>query len=188
MPKTRCPWVGDDSLMKEYHDNEWGNPVHEDEEWFEFLVLDTFQAGLSWKTILHKRENFRAAFDDFDYEKIAQYDDAKVESLLLDAGIIRNRLKVLATISNAQAFVKLQKVEGSFNSFIWDFVGGKPIVNGWTSVADVPATTTLSDQLSKTLKSRGFKFVGSTICYAFMQAAGLVNDHLVSCFRHPQNR
>ena len=186
MAKNCCPWVGDDSLMKEYHDNEWGVPVHEDKKWFEFLLLEAFQAGLSWKTILHKRENFRAVFDDFDYEIIAKYDDAKVESLLLDAGIIRNRLKVLSAISNAQAFMKLQKEEGSFNTFIWDFVGGKPIVNGWSSITEVPATTSLSDQLSKILKKRGFKFVGSTICYAFMQATGLVNDHLVSCYKYPQ--
>lgn len=188
MAKNCCPWVGDDSLMKEYHDNEWGEPVHDDKKWFEFLLLEAFQAGLSWKTILYKRESFRAAFDAFDYEKIAQYDEAKVESLLLDAGIIRNRLKVLATISNAQAFMKLQEEEGSFNSFIWDFVDGEPIVNGWSSITDVPATTPLSDQLSKILKKRGFKFVGSTICYAFMQATGLVNDHLVGCFRYTQNK
>ena len=186
MLKTRCPWAGDDSLMKEYHDNEWGVPVCDDQKWFEFLVLETFQAGLSWKTILHKRENFRAAFDQFDYIKIAQYDEVKVESLLADAGIIRNRLKVLSTISNAQAFIKLQKEEGSFNAFIWRFVGDEPIVNCWDSATDVPATTPLSNQLSKTLKKRGFKFVGSTICYAFMQATGLVNDHLRDCFRYPK--
>lgn len=186
MLKTRCPWAGDDSLMKEYHDNEWGIPVYEDQKWFEFLVLETFQAGLSWKTILHRRESFRAAFNQFDYIKISKYDDVKVESLLADAGIIRNRLKVLSTISNAQAFIKIQKEEGSFNAFIWHFVGEEPIVNCWSSATDVPATTPLSDQLSKTLKKRGFKFVGSTICYAFMQATGLVNDHLTDCFRYPK--
>ena len=183
MTKHRCDWPGNDPLMIDYHDNEWGTPVHDDRKWFEFLVLDTFQAGLSWRTILHKRENFRAAFDQFDYEKIALYDEDKVEALLRDTGIIRNRLKVQATIVNARCFIQLQQDEGSFDAFVWNLVDGKPVVNHWENAQEVPATSPLSDELSKILKKKGFKFVGSTTCYAFLQAAGVVNDHLVGCFR-----
>lgn len=189
MPKkpidiTRCPWPGDDLLMKAYHDSEWGTPLHDDQKIFEFLVLDAFQAGLSWSTILKKRENFRRAFDNFDYRKIAKYDGKKVAILLADSGIIRNRLKIAATIANAKAFLAIQKEFGSFDKYIWQFVDFKPRQNGWTSLKQIPAKTAQSDSMSKDLKQRGFGFVGSTICYAFMQAAGLVNDHLVTRFRH----
>lgn len=182
--KLRCNWPGNDPLMIEYHDKEWGVSVHDDRKWFEFIVLDTFQAGLSWKTILHKRENFRRAFDDFDYKKIACYDNKKIISLLNDAGIIRNKLKIAASISNAKAFMAVQDEYGSFDRYIWQFVNGEPIKNKWKTLKDIPATSPESDQMSKALKKRGFKFVGSTTCYAFMQAGGMVNDHLVSCFRY----
>jgi DNA-3-methyladenine glycosylase I len=181
--KNRCAWCLSSDLYKEYHDNEWGTPVYDDATIFEFLILETFQAGLSWITILNKRENFRAALDGFDYQKIAQYSQAKVDALLQDTGIIRNQLKVKATITNAQAFMKIQEEFGSFSTYIWGFVGGKPIVNQWKSLSQVPATTTISDALSKDLKKRGFKFVGSTVMYAHMQATGMVNDHVVECWR-----
>lgn len=186
MDINTCDWPNNDPLMITYHDYEWGVPVHDDKKWFEFILLDTFQAGLSWRTILHKRENFRQAFDAFGYEKIATYDDEKVNELLNNQGIIRNRLKIRATISNAQAFMKIQSDLGSFDQYIWTFVNGKPIVNAWSTMKDIPATSPESDLMSRDLKKRGFKFVGSTTCYAFMQAGGLVNDHLITCIRHGQ--
>lgn len=181
--KQTCYWPGNDELMNQYHDEEWGVPVFEDKKHFEFIVLDTFQAGLSWKTILYKRENFRKAFDKFDVKKISKYDEAKVQSLLQDAGIIRNQLKVRATITNAQSFMAIQKEFGDFNTYIWQFVNNKPIVNKFQAHSHIPATSPESDAMSKDLYKRGFKFVGSTICYAYMQAAGMVNDHLSTCFR-----
>ena len=186
MNKTRCSWCGDDPLYQEYHDREWGKPAKDDETLFEFLILETFQAGLSWITVLRKRENFRAAFDNFDYKKVANYDNKKMESLLLDAGIIRNKLKIKATIANAQAFMEVQKEFGSFSEYIWGFVNGEPIQNDFKKIADLPATTELSDRISKDLKKRGFKFVGSTVIYAHMQATGMVNDHITSCFRYKE--
>ncbi len=184
MTKQRCSWCGDDPLYVAYHDNEWGKPVYDDKTLFEFLLLETFQAGLSWITILRKRENFRKAFDDFDYQKIANYSDDKIASLLQDAGIIRNKLKVKSAVTNAQYFIELQKEFGSFSKYIWGFVDGKPIKNKLKTVAECPANTPLSDKISKDLKKRGFKFVGSTVIYAHMQATGMVNDHLTSCFRY----
>ncbi len=181
-----CSWPSNDPLMQKYHDEEWGVPVHDDRKLFEFMVLDAFQAGLSWKTILIKRENFRKAFDNFDPAKIAVYDEAKYNALLLDAGIIRNRAKIRATISNAELFLHVQKEFGTFDKYIWSFTGGKPKVNNWKSLAEIPAKSEESDKMSKDLAKRGFKFVGSTICYAFMQAAGMVNDHVVQCFRHTE--
>ena len=186
--ENRCNWPGNDPLMIEYHDREWGLPVHDDHKWFEFIVLDTFQAGLSWRTILHKRENFRRAFDDFDYRKIGLYGDEKVNDLLADAGIIRNRLKINAAINNAGKFIEIQEEYESFDAYIWQFTGGVTIANQWKSLSDIPATTEESDRMSKALKKRGFKFAGSTTCYAFMQAGGMVNDHLVHCFRHRERR
>ena len=175
-----------DPLYEAYHDEEWGVPVKDDQTLFEFLILETFQAGLSWITILRKRENFRKAFDQFDYHKIARYDEAKIAELLKDAGIIRNRLKVRATVSNAQAFLKVQDEFGSFSDYIWGFVEGKPIRNKLEDYRSGPATTELSDSISKDLKKRGFKFVGSTVVYAHMQATGMVNDHEISCFRYEE--
>ena len=180
---TRCPWCVSSELMMEYHDHEWGTPVHDDETHFEYIVLDSFQAGLSWSTILNKRENFRKAFDNFDPIKISMYKDSKIEKLLQDPGIIRNRLKVIATVSNAKAFLAIQKEYGSFNKYIWQFTKGKTIKNKWRSPNEVPAKTKESDEMSKDLYARGFKFVGSTICYAYMQASGMVDDHLADCFR-----
>lgn len=180
----RCIWAGNDPLYQHYHDHEWGVPVYDDDTLFEFLVLETFQAGLSWLTILRKRENFRAAFDAFDYHKIANYSEEKIQDLLQNAGIIRNQLKIRATVTNAQAFIKVQEEFGSFSKYIWAFTDGKPIVNQWQTIKDLPATTPLSDKISKDLKKRGFKFVGSTVIYAHMQATGMVNDHTVDCFRY----
>ena len=182
----RCTWCGTDPLYMSYHDNEWGVPVYDDAKLFEFLILETFQAGLSWITVLRKRENFRKAFDQFDYHKIAKYNEDKFESLLQDAGIIRNKLKIKATINNAKAFMSIQKEFGSFSTYIWQFTNGKPIINNHTSLSDIPATTSLSDKLSIDLKKRDFKFVGSTVIYAHMQATGMVNDHVKDCFRHKQ--
>lgn len=182
----RCDWVSTDELYINYHDNEWGKPVYDDATIFEFLVLESFQAGLSWITILKKREYFREAFDQFDYKKIAQYTDDKVEELMQNAGIVRNRLKILATINNAQRFQEIQNEFGSFSTYIWSFVGGKPIVNSYQSIQEVPATTEISDALSKDLKKRGFKFLGSTVVYAHMQATGMVNDHIVDCICRTQ--
>jgi DNA-3-methyladenine glycosylase I len=181
-PKPRCAWIAD-PLMQRYHDEEWGVPLHDDRKLFEFMVLDAFQAGLSWKTILNKRENFRKAFDNFDPYTIACYDEKKYENLLNDPGIIRNRAKIRATITNAQSFLLVQKEFGTFDKFIWSFVNHQPVINSWKSLSELPAKTGLSDRMSKDLTKRGFKFVGSTICYAFMQAAGMVNDHVVGCFR-----
>lgn len=177
----RCDWCEKDDRYRKYHDEEWGKPVHDDETFFEFLVLESFQAGLSWYTILKKRDNFRQAFDNFDYKKIAQYHSDKIDELMLDAGIIRNKLKILATINNAQKFQEVQKKFGTFSKYIWTFVEKKPIVNFPKSLGEVPATTEISDALSKDLKKRGFKFLGSTVMYAFMQATGMVNDHLIEC-------
>ncbi|OYX25079.1 MAG: DNA-3-methyladenine glycosylase [Flavobacteriales bacterium 32-35-8] len=180
--KIRCAWCEKDDLYRKYHDEEWGIPVYDDPTLFEFLILETFQAGLSWYTILSKRENFRKAFDNFDYKKIAQYSEDKIQELLLDAGIIRNKLKVYSAVSNAIAFMKIQEEFGSFSKYIWDFVEGKPIDNKLQSLKDIPATTPLSDAISKDLKKRGFKFVGSTVVYAHMQATGMVNDHIANCW------
>jgi DNA-3-methyladenine glycosylase I len=183
--RKSCEWPSGDPLMITYHDSEWGMPVHDDIRWFEAIILDGAQAGLSWKTILHRREEYRRAFDGFDPERVARYDDKKYNELLNDAGIIRNRLKIKSAISNAKAFLKIQEEYGSFDNYIWSFTGGVPIVNHWKSLNELPARTPLSDLISKDLKKRGFTFVGSTICYAFMQGTGIVNDHLVHCFRHP---
>jgi DNA-3-methyladenine glycosylase I len=183
---NRCAWCGDDPLYVKYHDKEWGTPVYDDDTLFEFLILETFQAGLSWIIVLRKRENFRRAFDRFDYKKIAKYGEDKVAELLLNPGIIRNKLKVRATISNAQAFMKVQEEFGSFSDYIWGFTEGKPITNSYKSLKEVPANTPLSDTISKDLKKRGFKFVGTTVIYAHMQATGMVNDHLTSCFRYKE--
>ncbi|HEY4618203.1 MAG TPA: DNA-3-methyladenine glycosylase I [Flavobacterium sp.] len=180
---TRCGWCLSSDLYKEYHDQEWGTPVYDDATLFEFLILETFQAGLSWITILNKRENFRKAFDNFDYKKIAQYSEDKIEALLLDTGIIRNKLKVRSAVSNAKAFIMIQEEFGSFSKYIWAFTGGKPIINNPKSLKEVPATTPLSDEISKDLKKRGFKFVGSTVIYAHMQATGMVNDHVEDCWK-----
>jgi DNA-3-methyladenine glycosylase I len=182
----RCGWCEGDPLYEAYHDQEWGVPVYDDDLLFEFLILETFQAGLSWITVLRKREHFRVAFDHFNVHKIARYDEEKIESLLQDAGIIRNRLKIKATVSNAQAFIKVQEEFGSFSNYIWGFVNGKPIKNSLASYKDAPANTDISDQISKDLKKRGFKFVGSTVVYAHMQATGMVNDHETGCFRYDQ--
>jgi len=179
----RCEWANSNALMKQYHDKEWGTPEHNEQILFEFLILEGMQAGLSWYTILQKRENFRKAFDNFDYNKISLYDDEKIERLLQNKGIIRNRLKIQSIITNAKAFIKIQKEFGSFNKYIWNFVNQKTIHNAWKSLEELPSHTTLSKKISKDLKKRGFKFVGSTIVYAFMQAVGLVNDHTINCFR-----
>ena len=185
--RIRCAWPSS-PISIAYHDREWGVPLKDDHKLFEFLVLDAAQAGLSWEIILRKREGFRAAFDNFDPEKIARYNEKKVKELLADAGIIRNRLKIESAVSNARAFLAVQKECGSFASYIWQFVGGKPKINACRSLKDVPATSAESDAMSRALKKRGFRFVGSTICYAFMQAAGMVNDHAVDCFRHAELR
>lgn len=179
-----CTWPGNDSQMCQYHDEEWGIPLLDDRKLFEFLLLDAFQAGLSWKTILHKRTNFRNAFDHFDAAIIAHYSEAKVQSLLLDAGIIRNKLKIKATVENAKCFLAVQKEWGSFAEYIWQFVQYRPISHHYKTTGDIPVSTTESLAMSKDLQKRGFKFVGTTICYAFMQASGMVNDHLVSCPQH----
>jgi DNA-3-methyladenine glycosylase I len=180
---NRCEWAAT-PLSIPYHDQEWGVPLHDDQRLFEFLILEGAQAGLSWETILKKRDNYRAAFDNFDPQVVAAYDDAKVAALLADPGIIRNRLKIASAIRNANAFLKVQEAFGSFDAYLWRFVAGKPVVNAWKNMRDLPASTPLSDALSKDLKQRGFNFIGTTICYAFMQAVGLVNDHEVTCFRY----
>ncbi len=185
MSKTKtCVWPGTDELMIKYHDEEWGTPVHDDKKHFEFLVLDCFQAGLSWKTILHRREGFRKAFANFDVQKVAKFGKKEVEKLLKDEGIIRNRLKVEGTIKNAKAFIKLQEEHGSFDKYIWQFTKGKTLVNKRKMSKDIPPNSKESDAMSVALKKLGFTFVGTTICYAYMQAAGMINDHLVSCARH----
>lgn len=182
----RCSWPGSDPLYIDYHDREWGVPVHDERKLFEFLILDGAQAGLSWLTILKKRDNYRKAFDDFDPVKVAAYQTPKISDLLNDAGIVRNRKKIESAVTNARAFLKIQEACGSFDAYIWRFVDGKPLQNAWKRDADIPAKTPESEAMSRDLVSRGFRFVGPTICYAFMQAAGLVNDHLVDCFRHAE--
>ncbi len=181
---SRCGWANSDPLYIQYHDKEWGVPEHDDQRLFEFILLEGAQAGLSWLTILKKRENYRLAFNGFDPRKIAKYDSRRVSRLLSNAGIVRNRLKILSAIENAKAFLEVQKEFGSFDRYIWQFVGGRPLQNRWRNLKDVPARTPQSDAMSKDLIRRGFRFVGSTICYAHMQATGMVNDHLVGCFRH----
>ena len=184
MNKNRCAWAGNDALYQSYHDTEWGVPLHDDRRLFEFLVLEGAQAGLSWITILRKRDNYRSAFDGFDAARIAAYDANNIESLLQNPGIVRNRLKIEATVINARKFLEVQEKYGSFDTFVWQFVGGKPRQNHWRGLAEVPSSTPESDAMSKELKRRGFKFVGTTICYAHMQATGMVNDHTTDCFRH----
>jgi len=184
--RTRCAWCTNDLLYIRYHDNEWGVPVHNDRRLFEFLVLEGAQAGLSWITILRKRAAYRKAFDNFDYNKVANYNERKIQALLKDEGIVRNRLKIRSAVQNANAFLKIRDEFGTFNKYIWEFVDGKPIRNKWKSIKQIPARTELSDKLSKDLKQRGFTFVGSTICYAHMQATGMVNDHTVDCFRYQE--
>jgi DNA-3-methyladenine glycosylase I len=185
---NRCFWAGEDALMQRYHDEEWGKPLHDDRALFELLILEGAQAGLSWSTVLNKRENYRKALDGFDPAKIARYTDAKIDQLMQDAGIIRNRLKLHSARGNSRAFLQVQKEFGSFDAYFWNFVDGKPIVNRWRGRGDVPARTELSDRISKDLLKRGFKFVGSTILYAYMQATGMVNDHAVGCFLHGKKR
>jgi DNA-3-methyladenine glycosylase I len=182
MEKKGCTWPGEDRLMIQYHDEEWGVPVHDDRKLFEFLVLDAFQAGLSWRTVLYKRDAFRKAFANFDYKKVARFDEYEEEELMQNAGIIRNRLKIKGTISNARLFIAIQKEFGSFDKYIWQFTKGKTLNGRRKTSAEIPATSPESDAMSEDLRKRGFKFVGSTICYAFMQAAGMVNDHLTSCY------
>ncbi|MFQ5932311.1 MAG: DNA-3-methyladenine glycosylase I [Nitrospiraceae bacterium] len=186
--RQRCGWAEGNDLMMAYHDREWGVPVYNDRKLFEYMVLDAFQAGLSWAIILNKRERFRASFDNFEPEKITRYTTRKIEQLLVDPGIIRNRQKIVATVANAGAFLRIQEEIGSFSVFVWQFVGGTPRHNSWKTMRQLPARTKESDKMSKALKEQGFKFAGSTICYAFMQAAGMVNDHLVTCFRHAEVR
>ena len=186
MAMQRCAWATHTEAERDYHDNEWGVPLHDDRGLFEFLILEGAQAGLSWSTILNKREGYRKAFDGFDAEKVARYSEKKIERLLQNPAIVRNRLKVNAAVTNARCFLDVQAEHGSFDRYIWSFVGGKPIQNRWVDIADVPAETDESRAMSKDLKKRGFKFVGSTICYAFMQATGMVNDHLTTCFRHKE--
>src|ERR1051326_1009893 len=178
---NRCPWPSDDALMIKYHDEEWGKPLHDDNKLFEFLILESFQAGLNWRTVLHKRENFRKAFAKFDAKKVSRFDKRKVNSLLKDAGIIRNRLKIEAAINNAKCFLQIQKEHGSFAKYVWAFVNHKPIINKPKSLKELPAKTKISDKMSEDMGKRGFKFRGSTICYAFMQAVGMVDDHIVGC-------
>ena len=182
----RCAWAGSDPKYVAYHDQEWGVPVHDDRLLFEFLILEGAQAGLSWATILNKRDNYRLAFDHFDPQKVAAYDEAKIADLLTNPGIVRNRAKIRAAVQNAKAFLIVQQAFGSFDHYIWQFVGGNPIQNRWQKLADIPAGTSQSQAMSKDLRKRGFNFVGPTICYAFMQAVGMVNDHQVDCFRYHQ--
>lgn len=180
--KPRCSWVTSDPIYLDYHDDEWGQPIRDDRQLFEFLTLEGAQAGLNWLTVLKRRKNYRLAFDQFDVQKIAKYDQDKVNELMNNSGIIRNKLKILSTITNANAFLNVQAEHGSFSTFIWQFVNGEPIRNNWKNSTEVPSKTSISDSLSSALKARGFKFVGSTICYAFMQAVGMVNDHTMDCF------
>lgn len=182
----RCPWPGDSQIMVKYHDQEWGVPETDDRKLFEFLILEGAQAGLSWNTVLNKRENYRKAFDQFDPEKVARYKSKKIKTLLANAGIIRNRLKIAASVNNAQRFLEVREEFGSFAKYMWQFVDGKPVINKFRHISELPATTKVSDAMSKDLKQRGFKFVGPTICYAHMQAVGMVNDHLVDCYRYRQ--
>ncbi|QDP73328.1 DNA-3-methyladenine glycosylase I [Legionella israelensis] len=187
MEKERCQWVGTDLLSIQYHDNEWGKPVYEDKLLFEFLILEGMQAGLSWLTILKKRQNYREAFDHFDAKRIVNYDSHKFKELMANEGIIRNKLKIQSIIINASAFLKLKQEAGNFSTYIWSFVDNKPIINHWKNFREIPPQSVISDAMAKDLKQRGFKFVGSTICYAFMQAIGMVNDHTVDCFCHPES-
>ena len=184
--KPRCAWLGNDALMMRYHDEEWGVPVHEDRKWFEFLVLDAFQAGLSWRTVLHKREAFRQVFHGFEPVKVARMSETEIDQACHNPAIIRNRLKIRAAVNNARAFLEVQEKQGTFDSFIWSFTGGQVIHNAWKELKELPASTPLSDAVSKALKKEGFSFVGSTICYAFLQAGGVVNDHVIHCFRHKE--
>jgi DNA-3-methyladenine glycosylase I len=186
MNELRCAWPGNDSLMVAYHDTEWGVPVHDDQKLFEFMVLDAMQAGLSWRIVLQKRENFEKALDGFDVAKIAKYGDKKLERLVINEGIIRNRQKLVATIANARAVIAIQKDFGSLDAYLWEFVDGRPTINAWTEGTQILAKSSVAEVMSKDLKKRGFKFVGPTICYAFMQAAGLVNDHVTNCFRYEE--
>jgi DNA-3-methyladenine glycosylase I len=188
MSETRCAWVGDDPLSIAYHDQEWGVPLHDDRRLFEFLILEGAQAGLSWMTILRKRENYRRAFADFDPVLVARFGDVEKQKLLADPGIVRNRLKIEAAVANAQALLAVVEKFGSFDAYVWGFVAGRPIQNAWTSLSQIPAQTEEAQAMSKDLKRRGFKFVGPTICYAFMQAVGLVNDHTTDCFRYEELR
>ena len=185
--KTRCQWVTHEQIYVDYHDKEWGVPLFDEQKLFEFLILEGAQAGLSWITVLKKRDNYRNCFDSFDPQKIARYKQKKIDQLLLNPGIIRNRLKIQSAITNAQAYLQIIEEQGSFTDYIWSFVEGKPIVNNWKNLQQVPAKNIISDKMSADLKKRGFKFVGSTICYAFMQAVGMVNDHTVDCFCHPRH-
>ncbi len=187
MTKIRCEWAQGNELEKAYHDEEWGKPVHDDRLWFEFLTLEGAQAGLSWSTILNKRKGYQAAFDHFNVKKVAKYDDAKIAALLDNPAIVRNKLKVNSTVTNAQYFIKVQQEFGSFDAYIWQFVGGEPKINQWKNSAEVPVSTPESDALSNDLKKRGFKFIGTTICYALMQATGMVNDHTTDCFCYSGN-
>jgi len=184
--RPRCGWMGDDELMLRYHDEEWGAPVHDDRKWFEYLILDAFQAGLSWKTVLHKREGFRRVFLGFDPTRVARMTARQVEAARGDPAIIRNRLKIEATVKNARAFLAAQEQYGTFDAWIWSFTEGRVVRNRWRRLEQIPAATPLSDRVSKALKGAGFSFVGTTICYAFLQAGGIVNDHLVQCFRHKE--
>ena len=184
--KPRCGWMGDDKLMLRYHDKEWGVPVHDDRKWFEYLILDAFQAGLSWKTVLNKREGFREVFFGFDPERVSKMTEKEMESARNNSAIIRNRLKIKSAVTNAKAFLKLQEKHGSFDSYIWSFTEGQVVNNSWKDLHEIPASTPLSDEISKSLKQEGFSFVGTTICYAFLQAAGVINDHLISCFRYEE--
>lgn len=186
--RPRCPWPGDDARMQRYHDEEWGVPVHDEVKWMEYIILDAFQAGLSWRTVLHKREAFRKVFHDFDPRRMARMTEKQIEAAGQNPAIIRNRQKIRAAVKNAGCFLELAERHGSFDNFIWSFTDGKVVQNRWKKIEQIPATTPLSDRVSKTLKQAGFSFVGSTICYAFLQAGGMVNDHLVTCFRHAQLR
>ena len=188
MELSRCPWAGTEQIYIDYHDKEWGIPLHDDQRLFEMLILEGMQAGLSWITILKKRENFRRAFDNFEAEKVASYDSKKIEELMQNSGIIRNRLKITAAIGNAKAFLEIQNEFSSFDKFIWSYVNGVPIVNHYKSMSEVPANTPLSDKISRDLKKRGFNFVGTTIIYSFMQAVGMVDDHLINCLCHTENK
>ena len=184
MPLTRCQWATASSLEQQYHDSEWGAPLHDDRKLFEFLILEGAQAGLSWSTILNKREGYRAAFDNFDAEKMAAYDDHKIQQLLVNPAIVRNRLKVHAAVTNARIYLEIMQLQGGFAEWVWQFVDGEPVNNDFHNMEDVPANTPRSDLMAREMKKRGFKFVGTTICYAFMQATGMVNDHTTDCFRH----
>jgi len=185
--KSRCEWAQKDEIVGKYHDEEWGKPLHDDQKLFEFLILEGMQAGLSWLTVLRKRESFRMAYENFDFKKVALFDEAKVVELMSDDGIIRNRLKIVASINNAKRYMEVVAEFGSFNQYIWKFVDDQPIVNRWEKLSEIPAKTELSDLISNDLRRRGFKFVGSTIVYSHLQATGMVNDHLVQCFCHPQS-